>query len=244
MGQVADLGGQAVASGFRAFVCHELAKEVSQDLFKECAVSVANGDVNKGALAFARSSASRNGVCNTVALARSEPGIGIGIDAMDSDPWLLNVENGDYRLTNRQSCVNIARVTSSPRLLPSPSILSLIARTGENSWITIFGRDVELIEYVRRLIGYTLTGPAPNSFSILVRHRSQRKSTFCELLMRLLGDDYSMKAAPDLLMMKNSESHPTDRADLFGKRFVACIETEEGKRLAESLVKECLRRSR
>jgi putative DNA primase/helicase len=47
-----------------------------------------------------------------------------------------------------------------------------------------------------------------------------------------------MKAPPDLLMAKRGESHPTERADLFGKRFVACIETEEGRRLAEALVKE------
>jgi putative DNA primase/helicase len=47
-----------------------------------------------------------------------------------------------------------------------------------------------------------------------------------------------MKATPDLLMVKRNESHPTERADLFRKRFVACVETEDGKRLAESLVKE------
>ena len=53
-----------------------------------------------------------------------------------------------------------------------------------------------------------------------------------------MGPDYAMKAAPDLLMAKRGESHPTDRADLFGKQFVACIETEEGRRLAEALVEE------
>jgi putative DNA primase/helicase len=39
-------------------------------------------------------------------------------------------------------------------------------------------------------------------------------------------------------MVKNHESHPTERADLFGKRFVCAVETEEGKRLAESLMKQ------
>jgi putative DNA primase/helicase len=39
-------------------------------------------------------------------------------------------------------------------------------------------------------------------------------------------------------MVKNHKSHPTERADLFGKRFVATIETEEGKRLAEALMKQ------
>jgi putative DNA primase/helicase len=39
-------------------------------------------------------------------------------------------------------------------------------------------------------------------------------------------------------MVKRHEAHPTERADLFGKRLVTCIETEAGRRLAESLVKE------
>src|SRR5690606_33658354 len=34
------------------------------------------------------------------------------------------------------------------------------------------------------------------------------------------------------------DNHPTKRAGLFGKRLVASIETEEGSRLRESLVKE------
>jgi putative DNA primase/helicase len=39
-------------------------------------------------------------------------------------------------------------------------------------------------------------------------------------------------------MCKRGESHPTEKADLFGKRLVVGIETEEGRRLAESLVKD------
>src|SRR5579875_2532102 len=40
------------------------------------------------------------------------------------------------------------------------------------------------------------------------------------------------------LMAKNTEAHPTERAHLFGRRFVATIETEEGKRMAEALMKQ------
>ena len=35
-----------------------------------------------------------------------------------------------------------------------------------------------------------------------------------------------------------AKSHPTERADLFGRRFVATIETDEGKRMAEALMKQ------
>jgi putative DNA primase/helicase len=55
--------------------------------------------------------------------------------------------------------------------------------------------------------------------------------------MTVLGD-YAMQAVSELLMLKHHEAHPTERADLFGRRFVATIETEQGKRLAESLMKQ------
>ena len=39
-------------------------------------------------------------------------------------------------------------------------------------------------------------------------------------------------------MVSNNDRHPTERADLLGKRFVAAIETEQGRKLAEVFVKE------
>ena len=47
-----------------------------------------------------------------------------------------------------------------------------------------------------------------------------------------------MKATADLLLMKRDTDHPTALTDLHGKRLVACIETDDGRRLAEALVKE------
>jgi phage/plasmid-associated DNA primase len=46
-----------------------------------------------------------------------------------------------------------------------------------------------------------------------------------------------------LLMLKKG-THPTELADLYGARFVVCTETEEGRRLAESLVKYITGRER
>jgi putative DNA primase/helicase len=39
-------------------------------------------------------------------------------------------------------------------------------------------------------------------------------------------------------LAKRNDSHPTERADLHGKRLVACVESDKNRRLAESLVKE------
>jgi putative DNA primase/helicase len=40
------------------------------------------------------------------------------------------------------------------------------------------------------------------------------------------------------LVAKKNEAHPAERAELHGRRFVACVETEESRRLSESMVKE------
>jgi putative DNA primase/helicase len=56
--------------------------------------------------------------------------------------------------------------------------------------------------------------------------------------MGLLGPDYTMRAPPELLKVKKGDSHPTERAALFGKRLVVAIETGEGARINETMVKE------
>lgn len=63
------------------------------------------------------------------------------------------------------------------------------------------------------------------------------KSTFLSALKTVLGDDYSAEAPPDLLMMNRRDQHPTQFASLCGKRLVVAVETEQNRRLAESLVK-------
>ena len=187
---------------------------------------------------FARYSNSKNGVVNMVALARSEPDVPITVDELDRNPWLLNVANGTLDLRTgkllphdrRTFLTKLAPVTFNP------------AATCD-LWIKfldrIFADDGELIGYLQRLVGYSLTGDvSEHILPFFYGDGANGKSTFVEVCLRMLGPDYSMKAPPDLLLAKRGESHPTERADLHGKRLVACIETEEGRRLAESLVKE------
>jgi putative DNA primase/helicase len=57
-------------------------------------------------------------------------------------------------------------------------------------------------------------------------------------MLDVFGPDYAMKCPPDMLMAKKTDSHPTDRADLFGKRLVVAIETEMSRRMNETMIKE------
>jgi putative DNA primase/helicase len=103
----------------------------------------------------------------------------------------------------------------------------------------VFAGDVEIIAYVQRLLGYCLTGDVSEQIlPIFHGSGSNGKSTLLNVILEMLGTDYAIKGSMDLLMVKRSETHPTERADLFGKRLVCCMESEENRRLAESLVKE------
>jgi putative DNA primase/helicase len=55
--------------------------------------------------------------------------------------------------------------------------------------------------------------------------------------MHVLGVDYAMQAMPDLLLVQRGDRHPTELADLFGKRLVVCQEAGQDRRLNEPLVK-------
>ncbi|MDG2388391.1 MAG: phage/plasmid primase, P4 family [Planctomycetaceae bacterium] len=213
-----------------------LAKSIANDLWKE----IAGSDQEQlGKMAtFATKSNSANGIRNMIKLARSEPGIEIRTEALDTHPTLLNVENGTIDLTTGQ-----LREHRREDLITQLSPVSFDPEADCPDWESflhrIFEGNNELIGYVQRLIGYSVTGlTTEHVLPFLFGTGANGKSTFIETVFRLLGPNYSMKATPDLLMVKRNESHPTERADLFRKRFVACVETEDGKRLAESLVKE------
>jgi putative DNA primase/helicase len=63
------------------------------------------------------------------------------------------------------------------------------------------------------------------------------KSTFQEAVSAALGD-YAMRTPTETLLVKRAGGVPNDVARLKGARFVTASETEEGRRLAESLVKD------
>jgi len=219
-----------------------LAKETAADLWREIGDQSRSCGENKETLAamvsFAKSSNGATGIRNMVGLVRSEPGISIDWNKLDADPWLLNAINGTIDLRT-----GLVREHRREDFLTKLAPITFNSKATCPLWLRfldkIFNGDALLIGYLQRLAGYSLTGvttehilPFPYGIG------ANGKSTFIETMLALMGLDYAMKAPPDLLMAKRGEAHPTERADLFGKRFVACIETEEGRRLAEALVKE------
>ena len=156
---------------------------------------------------------------------------------LDCDPFVLNVLNGTVDLRTGRLHPH-RRENLLTKLAPvsySPLATCLL-------WLKFLDRimdgNQELITYLQRVVGYGLTGDVSEQCLWFFHGTGANgKSTFLTTLLAILGD-YGMQSVSDLLMVKNHESHPTERADLLGKRFVATIETEEGNRVAEALMKQ------
>jgi putative DNA primase/helicase len=101
----------------------------------------------------------------------------------------------------------------------------------------ITGGDEDLIAYLQRAVGYSLTGPvSEDCVFILLGKGRNGKSVFLGVIERLLGD-YAKATRPKTFMTKRSEI-PNDVAALAQARFVPTVETARDKAFAENLVKQ------
>jgi len=171
-------------------------------------------------------------------MARSEWGIPVVPSQLDLDPWVLNVQNGTIMLATGELYEHSKgdRIT---KLIDTKYDPKAECPTWYDFLDKIFGRNESLIKFMQLLVGYSLTGCITEQIlPILWGAGANGKSTFVGALLDLLGRDYAIRAARDLIMNKSRDSHPTALADLHGKRIAIVSETEEGGRLAESLVKD------
>jgi putative DNA primase/helicase len=225
-------------------------KDVPKTLYKEAAevaqkaASEPNEDRRdtlaqqaQALLSFAKASEARARLDNATYLAQSDPAVRVRFTELDSDPWLLNVENGVLNLRTgkllphnpKRLITKLAPVKYDPKAT-CPTWLSVLDRS--------MGGSQHLVAFLQRAFGYALTGDVSEQvFFVLWGAGANGKGTIVNCFLDLLGG-YAMKATQELLMQKTGERHPTELANIFGARFVATVETDENRRLAESLVKE------
>lgn len=172
-----------------------------------------------------------------VVLAQTEPGIAVLHEALDADRWKLNCRNGTLELKTGQLAAHdradlITRrieVTYDPQA-PCPRWRAFLTR--------IFAGDDELITYVQRLVGYSLTGDiSEQCLAFAYGVGKNGKSTFFRVLLTLLGA-YAQQASSELIMLRQNDTIPVDVARLVGVRLVVTSEIEGGRRMAESKVKD------
>jgi len=98
--------------------------------------------------------------------------------------------------------------------------------------------DNELAAFLQRSIGYSLTAlTTEQCFWILFGGGSNGKTTFVETILAMMGD-YGCQIKTEVLLETRYEQKDYHIAELHGKRFVAACESNMGRRLATSLLKQ------
>jgi len=171
-------------------------------------------------------------------MASSEPGIPVGVDEIDADPWLLVVENGTLDLrtgTLREG----RREDMITKMAPVKFDPEAKCPTWERFLMRIMGNNMALIDFLQKAVGYSLTGDTREQcLMLLYGDGFNGKSTFINAISALLGE-YAAGTPTESLMAKQGDSGiNNDIARLKGARFVSAIETEDGKRFSESLIKQ------
>lgn len=213
------------------------AKETIESLEAE-AERLADARAKAALLQHVRRSKQERALRNMLTLAETEPGIPVESKSLDADPYLLNCRNGTVELRTgrlrehrRGDLITRLAPTDYDPTAGCPTWLAFLNR--------ILGHDTEVLGFTRRALGYALTGDTREQvFFMLYGTGANGKSTMLETIRAVLGD-YVMQAAPEtFLSKKHGNGIGNDIARLRGARLITSVEVDEGRHLAEALVKQ------
>lgn len=159
-------------------------------------------------------------------------------NALDSNKMLLNTPEGIINLKTFEITHNTpdAYFTKSTSISYSKDAKCPL---WEKFLDDIFAKNEELIKYVQKAAGYSLTGATDEQCAFFLYGTGNNgKSTFIDII-RIIFGDYASNIQPETIMVKNNNSSAnSDIARLKGARLVTSVEPNEGVRLNEGLLKQ------
>lgn len=215
---------------------YRMAKETVKRMYAEAAAI--SDEIGRKKLAkHAMSSESANRIKAMIELAQTEQGVPVLPDELDTNDWLLNTNNGTIDLQTGElqehSAMNLIT-----KLVPVDYDVHAQCPTWLAFLNKIMGGNEELIHFLQKAIGYSLTGSTREQcMFILYGAGCNGKSTFLNAVQNMLAD-YAQQTPTESLLQRKNEGIPNDVARLKGARFVTASEVEQGRTLAESLIKQ------
>ncbi|WP_111292173.1 phage/plasmid primase, P4 family [Bacillus safensis] len=152
------------------------------------------------------------------------------------DNGVINLKTGELRPHDRNLLLTKMSPIPYEKDADCPNWINFL----ESIFLTTTGDpDHELIEYLQKAIGYSLTGVTKEQIMFFLFGNGRNgKSTFINVIQDILGD-YARQTNSDTFLKKKNESGiNNDVARLDGARFVSAVESEEGQQLSEALVKQ------
>ena len=191
----------------------------------------------KSARKFALASESKARLDAMISMAKAETPISDSGDGWDANPYLMGTPNGVLVLNtgNLKPGAPEDKITKSTDVEFDPNAPCPRWELFLNE---IFDSNTELIDFIQRAVGYSLTGSTAEQVMFMCYGKGANgKSVFFSTLKEVLGA-YAFKASSLLFDADKCSSIPNDVAALDGKRFVILTEMGESARLNESRIKE------
>lgn len=213
------------------------AKQTVRNIYAEAA-EIEDQYIRKITTRHAILSESNSKIQSMINLAKSFPGIASTSQAFDLFDHLFNMDNGILDLEKMEFLNHDKNYQITKR-----SKVSYDETQQCPQWIqflnTIFDSSQELITFVQKAVGLSLSGYTDEQFLFFAYGTGANgKSTFFETL-RLIFGDYFQKSPTEMLLMKNSDGGiNNDVARLIGTRFVVTAELPSGKRINEQMIKD------
>jgi len=211
-----------------------LAKSTVKNIYKEAYKSNNPDQFAK----WASKSQGRDKIIAMIKLAESEEGMPISPGELDTDHYLLNCQNGtlDLRTGTLQPHDPANFIT---KIIP----VKYDQGAACSAWIdfleTFFNWNYDLINFVQRAVGYSLTGDTSEQCLFIPHGEGENgKSTFIDTVSMLLCEYAQAANVVTFMIKRNDGGALNDIARMQGVRFISAVESEEGKRLSEVLVKQ------
>lgn len=211
------------------------AKELTDEMLA-AAEAIADSAERKKATQWALRTQSRGGLAAIVDVASTERPIAATLGDFDADPWLLNtpsgaidLRSGEPRPNRREDmCSKITGAAFDPAAT-CPQFERFLTRT--------FDGNEELIAFVQRAAGYSLTGSTREQvLFIAFGSGNNGKGVMFETFRHVVGT-YQSNATFDLLTARRNGGASPDIARLAGARFVTASEAEATHTFNESVLK-------
>ena len=177
-------------------------------------------------------------IMSMISMSAKHPEMVTHLRDFDTNPLVLNCLNGTVDLKTGELS------SPSSSFLVMKQVSYAFKRHAKCPIFTnflheIFNGDRELIRWLQRAIGYTVTGQTSEQ-AIFIGYGTgaNGKSTLFETILDILGD-YGRAAEFDTFLSKESNTRALESvAKLQGKRFALASETESTKRFSEALIKK------
>ena len=217
----------------------EAAKATALRIFREVPhlAEAGNEDTAIRRGKWAKQSGDRNRLRGMLGCAETDPTIAARREDFDTDLWLLNCLNGTLDLRTGTLRTH-RREDLLTRICPVAYDREARSEQWERFLAETTGGDLDLAEFLARAVGYSLTGSTREDALFFVHGPGGAgKSTFVEAVKAAMGQYAQGTNFETFLQRRETGGARDDIARMAGARFVVAIEVDEGKRLAEGLVK-------